>query len=87
MGGGGILIFIQEFVQLVPSKALLRISMFYYAWNWSKSLCGCGGAVWSNMRGGYPYQGNCHGKGGEDEGVDPHPSLKSKAVALVKSQI
>ena len=30
------------------SKAVLRISMSYNAWNWSKSLCagGCGVVVW-----------------------------------------
>ena len=35
-------IFFQEFVQLGHSKAVLRISMSYYAWNWSKSLCAVG---------------------------------------------
>ena len=35
-------IFFQEFVQLGHSKAVLRISMSDYAWNWSKSLWWCG---------------------------------------------
>ena len=42
-------IFFQEFVQLGHSKAVLRISMSFYAWNWSKSLCAVvvgGWVVW-----------------------------------------
>ena len=31
-------IILREFVQLGHSKAVLRISMSYYAWNWSGSL-------------------------------------------------
>ena len=43
--------------------------------------------IWSNLDGGYPSKGNCHGKDGEDEGVDHHSSLKSQLVVLMKSQI
>ena len=40
--GGGLSFFVQEYVDLGYPKAVHQISMSYYAWNWSKSLC----AVW-----------------------------------------
>ena len=45
VGGGGMVFFLQEFVKLGHSKAVLQISMSYNAWNWSKSLCAGGGGV------------------------------------------
>ena len=55
---GGKVIFLKEFVYLGYAKAIHWISMSYYAWNWSKSLCAVGVVVLGGCGGGWVWCGD-----------------------------